>query len=285
VILVTGAGGKTGRAVVNALARWDEPVRALVRREDQIDELRALGARQAISGDLRDVQLMRSAFQGVRAVYAIFPNMSPDEMTMAEDALAAARTAGVEHFVYHSVLHPQVEAMPHHWLKMRVEERLFTSGLNFTILQPAVYMQNVLGYWEAITRQGIYALPYSVEARFSLVDLEDVAEVAARVLREPGHSGAIYELAGPQAISPAEMARLLSRVLARPVEARSIDRREWEARAQSAGMSAYGLETLVKMFAYYDRYGLVGNPSVLAWILGRSPRSFSEFIARVVKGG
>ena len=63
-------------------------------------------------------------------------------------AIRAAQSAGVERFVYHSVLHPQVEIMAHHWQKMRVEEQLFESGLSFTILQPAAYMQNVLAGWD-----------------------------------------------------------------------------------------------------------------------------------------
>ena len=63
------------------------------------------------------------------SVYHVCPNVSPDEIAIGRVSIAAARSAGVEHFVYHSVLHPQTEAMPHHWLKLRVEEALITSGL------------------------------------------------------------------------------------------------------------------------------------------------------------
>src|SRR5512146_3596407 len=119
--------------------------------------------------------------------------MHPDETAIAAALLAACRAAGIERFIYHSVLHPQVEAIPHHWNKMRVEEMLFTSGLNFTILQPAAYIQNVLGYWAKITQERLYAVPYPIQTRLSLVDLEDVARVAGRVLTEPGHQNAIYE--------------------------------------------------------------------------------------------
>ena len=80
--------------------------------------------------------------------------------------------------------------MTHHWNKLRVEETLFESGLSYTILQPASYMQNVLGGWQAIVEHGVYAAPYSVETRMSMVDLEDIAEATAVVLTEPGHLGA-----------------------------------------------------------------------------------------------
>ena len=82
--------------------------------------------------------------------------------------------------------------MPHHWKKLRVEEMLFESRLPYTILQPATYMQNLLAYWCKIHEEGIFQLPYSVETRLSMVDLNDVAQAAAIVLTEPGHVGATY---------------------------------------------------------------------------------------------
>ena len=70
----------------------------------------------------------------------------------------------MEHFVYHSVLHPQTEKMNHHWQKMRVEEMIFESGLPFTILQPAPYMQNLLAGWKSIVEDGVLRVPYSVDS-------------------------------------------------------------------------------------------------------------------------
>ena len=81
--------------------------------------------------------------------------------TMARVVIGAAREADVEHLVFHSVLHPQIEAMPHHWQKMRVEELLLQSGLHYTILQPTIYMQNILASWDAISQNGVYPVPYA----------------------------------------------------------------------------------------------------------------------------
>ena len=148
MILVTGAAGKTGQAVIRALVARGADVRALVHRPEQVPITAGLGARETIAGDLRDRAALARAAQGARVIYHICPNVSPDEVTIGRAAIAAARAAGVQHFVYHSVLHPQVEAMPHHWLKMRVEELLFQSGLAYTILQPAAYVQNVLAHWD-----------------------------------------------------------------------------------------------------------------------------------------
>jgi uncharacterized protein YbjT (DUF2867 family) len=280
MILVTGAAGKTGRAVIRALTAKGEAVRALVHRPEQIRSVEALGAQQVVVGDMRVQAIMDQVAQGVRAAYHICPNVSPDEATIGQVAIMAARLARVEHFVYHSVLHPQVEAMPHHWQKLRVEEQLFESGLSHTILQPAAYMQNVLAHWGQIMEQGVYPVPYAVETRLGMVDLEDVAEAAAVVLTELGHAGAVYELAGAEVLSQTEVATILSQQLGRPVRAEAVPLETWERRARESGLGAYQVETLVRMFCYYERYGFWGNPRVLSWLLGRPPTTFAAFVER-----
>jgi NAD(P)H dehydrogenase (quinone) len=284
MILITGAGGKTGQAIIRVLASGSEPVRALVHHAEQIPLLEKLGASQVYVGNLLDTQFIQDSFIGIRAVYHICPNMSPDELSMAKIMFGAAQKARVEHFVYHSVLHPQVEAMPHHWLKMQVEEALFTSGLPFTILQPAPYMQNIHGYWQQIKQEGIYALPYAPQTRLSMVDLEDVATVAAKVLTTPEHSGAIYELSGPQALTQLEIAEILSKALGHPVQVQTINRQVWDQQAQLSDMPDYTRQTLLKMFEYYERFGFVGNPHILEYLLGRRSRYFSEFIEHLITG-
>ena len=240
-----------------------------------------LGAHQAAVGDMRDQATMDRAAQGTRAIYHICPNVHPEEVALGQTAIAAARSAGVQHFVYHSVLHPQIEAMPHHWLKMRVEEQLFQSGLNYTILQPAAYMQNVLAQWDHVLEQGIYSVPYSVETRLSMVNLEDVAEVSAIVLTEPGHEGATYELTGAEALTQTEIAAILSQQLGRPVRAKAVPLETWEKQARESGLGDYQIETLVKMFRYYECYGFWGNPRALGWLLGRPPTTLAAFVERV----
>jgi NAD(P)H dehydrogenase (quinone) len=280
VILVTGAAGKTGRAVVRALAAKGEAVRALVHHPEQASLVQGLGAQQALVGDMRLKDPVVQAAQGCRAVYHICPNMNRDELGIGQVAISAARSARAEHFVYHSVLHPQTEAMPHHWQKLRVEERLFESGLRTTILQPSVYMQNMLAHWDLIAQQGILPVPYAIETRVGMVDLEDVAAAAVCVLTEKGHEGATYELVGTQALSQTEVAAVLSRELGRPVRARAVSLEEWEGQARRVGLGDYRIETLIKMFRYYERHDFWGSPRVLSWLLGRPPTTLEAFVRR-----
>lgn len=283
MILVTGAGGKTGKAVIRALAAKRATVRALVHHPDQARATVAEGADQAVVGDMLDQDAVRQAMKGVRGVYHICPNVSPDEVTIGRLMIAVARESEVEQFVYHSVLRPHVETMPHHWNKMRVEELLFESKLAFTILQPTAYMQNILAGWQSIVERGVYTVPYSAESRLSLVDLEDVAEAAANAVTELGHSRATYELVGTRGLSQLEVAEALANGLGRPVEVEVTPRAAWREQAERNGLKSYQVETLLKMFEYYENFGMYGNSNVLGWLIRRAPTSLPAYIEQTVK--
>jgi len=282
MILITGAAGKTGRAVISALATRGQAIRALVHRDEQVQIVKSLGAQEAVVGDMRDEDVLNRAARGARAAYHICPNVSPDELPIGKGMISAAQDAGIEHFVFHSVLHPQTEAMTHHWHKLRVEEALFESNLPYTILQPAPYMQNVLAGWRSIVERGVYTVPYSVETRMSMVDLEDVAQAAAVVLSEADHKGATYELAGPEVLTQTQVAEILSAQLKRPVRAEQATIETWTQQARASGTGTYQIETLVRMFHYYNRYGLWGNSRVLTYLIGRAPTRFETFVQRTM---
>ena len=277
MILVTGAAGKTGQAVVRALLANGRTVRTLVRNETQRELISSLYDTDIVIGDMSVESVISSLFEGIRAVYHICPNMHPDELSIGLAMISAAKTADVTQFVFHSVLHPQVEAMPHHWQKMRVEEALFTSGIPFTILQPAAYMQNILVEWKNIQQEGIIRVPYSPESKGSPVDLNDVADVASLVLSDRDHIGAIYELCGPDILTYQEQATILSEYIDRSIRVEQISLNEWKTLAYEAGLRTYSVESLLKMFLYYDLYGFWGSSHVLSTLLQRPPTSFIEF--------
>ncbi len=280
IILVTGASGKTGRAVVAALARAGASARALVHRHSQAAVLFAVGAREIIIADLLLPSDLRRAMKGARAVYHICPNVHPRELEIGRFVIAAAREAGVERVVLHSVLHPQTEKMSHHWNKLRVEEELIESGLNYTILQPAPYMQNLPANLRLAAGEWILRNPYPVTTRLSLLDLDDLGEAAAAVFTRPGHEWATYEIVGTLPLSQEEVAAMLSEVLGRPVRAEAEPVEEWDSRMRAAGMGDYPRAALKRMFDYYRRYGLAGNPNVLRCLLGREPSTVPDFARR-----
>jgi len=282
MILVTGAAGKTGLAVIKGLKENGAAVRGLIHQDSYSDVVLAAGADEIMHGDLLNQDEVRRAMIGVRAVYHIPPNVHPREVEIGEIAISTALDEGVGHFVYHSVLHPQIEAMPHHWLKLRVEERLIASGLSFTILQPTAYMQNITSQLERVRESGIYQVPYPVETNLCLVDLVDVARVAANVLIETTHIGAIYQLVGTGLISQIEVAALLGRLLGQKIKAEQVSLEDWKEQVARTGLGSYQISALVKMFLHYQAHGFCGSPGMLAWLLGRQPTSLEECLRREI---
>ena len=132
-----------------------------------------------------------------------------------------------------------------------------------------------------MVEHGVLRVPYSVDSKFSFVDLEDVAEAAKIVLTEPNHKNAIYELAGTAPMSHVDVAETFRRMLNRDVSAEKEEIGDW--RLHAIGLGEYAIENLVRMFEYYDRWGLSGNPNFLTWILKREPASLETFIDRMVK--
>jgi NAD(P)H dehydrogenase (quinone) len=279
MILVTGAAGKTGSAVVKALASKGAEVRVLVRRPEQVSALTALGAAEIGVGGFEDSHALALAASGAQAIYHICPNVSRHELSYARAVAAAAQTHNVKRFVFHSVLHPQIEAMPHHWQKMRVEEMLLAADFDLTILQPTAYMQNILGAWPAIVAEGVFRIPYPAKTRLSLVDLDDVGEAVATVLTQDGHTGTTYELTGTPPLSQSEVAAAIGTALGKNIRVEVETVEAWQARARAAGMDEYERVTLAAMFRYYAKYGLVGNSNTLGWLLGRTPNSLAQFLS------
>jgi uncharacterized protein YbjT (DUF2867 family) len=279
-ILITGASGKTGRRVVAALAGKDCLVRALVRRPEAGDEVHTLGAAEVVLGDFSDRQSLRRAMRGVGQVLHICPPMHPHEDDLARTMVELAGEEAVGRFILYSVLQPLLRDVPHHRRKLEAERCLVDSGLNYTILQPCRYMQHLVPIWQTVLTTGLHCMPFRVSAPFSVVDLADIAEAAARILTEAGHDLATYQLAGPEALSQTDMADILTDLLGRPIQALAKPLDEFRREAAAAGLPAERIETMTLMNAHYDRHGLTGNPNVLRWIIGREPTRFREFVRR-----
>jgi NAD(P)H dehydrogenase (quinone) len=268
LVAVTGAAGKTGRAVIAALSRRGVRTRALVHREEQARH-GVPGAAESVAVEMADAPALTAALDGVDALYLIAPNMHPDEPGLAGSVIKASAAAGVRRVVYHSVIHPYVPAMPHHVGKAEVEAMLQESGLDWTILQPASYFDNAHGVWDAVRGEGRWPVPYAADAPFTPVALVDVAEVAASVLTDPRHRFATYELAGPEVLTTADMAEIAGRVLGLDVTV-EVDRDAAAATARPPRLQA--------MFDYYDAHGICGNGTVLAALLHRPPTTWHAWV-------
>ncbi len=277
-MLVTGAGGKTGRALVGALVARGARVRAVVRSPGRHADLQADDV-DLVAADQRDVAALTAALEGCDAAYAIAPNVSEHEIEMGAAIAEAAARAGVTRLVYHSVIHPQLRAMPHHADKGRVEELVIESGTDWTILQPNAYLQNLGGYLDRL-RDGVYPVPYATDRGSAMVDLDEVAEVAARCLLDDVGVHATFELSGPAEVTPEDVAAAAGRRLSLEVVARRQDPDDWAA--ANTSLPAVTRERLHAMFRHYDQHGSTGDATVLRALLGREPRGLDDVLAELL---
>jgi uncharacterized protein YbjT (DUF2867 family) len=285
VILVTAAAGRTGRSLIPALVRRGYAVRAFDVAPG-VEQLTDIGAAETVTGDMLDPGAVAAAVDGVEAVIHIGPPMHPREAEMGHAMVAAARRAGVAHFVQFSVTHPQLEPLLNHQAKLAVERMVLLSRIPFTILQPMHYMQNI--DVRRVVERGVLTQPYAVDTPLAHVDLEDVTEVAALVVTDPKHHHATYELCGDDYVSARQLAATIATITGRPVTAEQVP----VAHAFSIGGPSAAPDTppteeddwrrdaMVRLFDHYGRYGITGNPNVLGWLLGRSPTSFEEYVRR-----
>ena len=282
MILVTSANGNQGRWLVPKLLAAGRRVRACVRSEASADRLRTLGVAEVLVGDLAERDVVDRAVRGVSSVYHIGPTLHPAERDMGFAMVDAARAAGVGHFVLSSVLHAIATDLIQHEIKRDIEEHLLSSGLEFTILQPANYMLPFR--LKSVFEEGVFRLSWSLDRLQSMVDLDDVTDVAALVLADPGrHGAATYELAAPGRYSAYDIGRTLSKVVGREVRVEEIDMASF-ARARFAdedeAMRTYRTRTSEAIGARYSRHDFLGNPNVLTWLLGRPLNDFEAFARR-----
>ena len=282
MILVTAANGNQGRRLTPRLLHAGFPVRACVRSEASGQELRDLGVAEVCVGDMADPAFVSAAMRGIDSVYYVGPTLHPAERAMGFAAVDAARAADVGHFVFSSVLHAITTDLIQHEIKRDIEEHLLSSGLEFTILQPANYM--LAHRLRSVFDEGVFRLSWSLDRRQSMVDLDDVAEVAALVLDErERHLGATYELVGPGRYTGYEIGRSLSATLGREIGVERMDLAAF-VRARFGGGDPDALAHQLRMSqaieARYSSHDFVGNPNVLAWLLGRPPTSFEAFVRK-----
>jgi len=280
IVLVVGATGKFASLVVPELQRRKVTVRALVRDEARAARARSLGATETAIGDLREADSLAAATHGVDGVFHIGPAFTADEAPMGVALVEAAERSGVRKFVFSSVIQPTNMRLANHASKIPVEDALYSSRLEYTILHPANFMQNIGLAWPSIRDHSSYAEPFPRDTRIARVDYRDVAETAAIALTGDRLAYATLELCAGM-YSRTDIVAALTEELGSPVAAPELGFSAW---AEGARLP-YGdqqLRLLSKVFDHYRAYGLGGNSLALRAALGREPRSLRAYIKDLI---
>lgn len=283
-ILVTSSTGLTGKAVVEALSCAGHEVRAMIHSRSRAEEMIASGAGETYTGDIASADDLRDAMKGVDAVYYICPTAREDEAELGRLAITIAAEQGVGRFMYQSVLHSVEPSLPHHRQKLEVERALIDSGIAYTIVQPAPFMQNILNSRDRLLSEGVFAQKFftdtSASNRINLLDARDLGEAVAAIIDNPVTRYATLELCGPHNLSAQDILSALADVIGKEVVLTFITDDTIAAGMKQRGASQYSIDTLLTMFRHYNEGDFCGSPVVAERLLGHYPASFNEFLKR-----
>jgi uncharacterized protein YbjT (DUF2867 family) len=293
-VLVTGATGTVGSAVVEALAdRENVFVRAGVRDvttarerfegDRDTDETDETGERAGDSASPRGIEYARfdferpetwgEAFEGIDRLFLLLPPGVSTARIL--DAAAAAVRVGADHLVYLSVLGAERNPLVPHW---RIERGVRALDATYTFLRASFFMQNFAEVHRRDILERDEVFVPAGNGKTSFVDARDVGTVGARALLEPDHANRAYDLTGPAALDYYDVARIFTEELDRSITYSNPSVLRFVRRTYARGQP---LGFVLIMLGIYTtaRAGLAGRVSGdVARVLGRPPRKFREFV-------
>jgi uncharacterized protein YbjT (DUF2867 family) len=215
-ILVTGATGNVGSALLGYLNTTDADFRALTHDESKAHKLRERGF-EVIVGDFSEPEALGPALEGVGTVFLLTP-IHPEQVSQASKVIKAAKDSGNDPRIVRLSVHQASHEAPTRISRQHaeIEDELISSGLPYTILRPQSFMQNTLAVARTVASEGKIYQPFK-DGKLGMIDARDIGEVAAKILSEGGHEGKVYTLTGPTTISFHDVAEALSEVLGKEV--------------------------------------------------------------------
>jgi uncharacterized protein YbjT (DUF2867 family) len=272
-VLVTGATGRIGRAVIAELLGAGVPVRALAR-----DAAAAgLPARvEIVEGDFADPGSLVPALDGVRSVFLLWTAPIDTAAAVVEHVASSARRVVVLSAPYRTP-HPFFQQPnPMARLHAEIERLVVAAELESTFIRPGMFGSNAEGWWGPAIRGGdVVRWPYGA-AETAPIDERDVAAVAARALWEDGQVGADYVLTGPESLSQAEQVSVIGDVIGREIRFEEVSPDEFR-REMAATWPGPAVEMLLAAWS-----ATIGHPafvtSTVADIAGSPARTFRQWV-------
>jgi uncharacterized protein YbjT (DUF2867 family) len=279
-ILITGATGNIGGAVVKHLAQNQVPLRALVRDRQKASHLEAQGIELA-QGDFSQPTSLDAALQGIEKAFLVMPN-DRHQVELEGNFIDAAKRAGVKHLVKLSVMRSgELPSTFQQWHR-QIERHLEDSGIAWTHLRPNMLMQNMRWFAQTMAQSGTF---YSClgDTKVSHVDARDVAAVAAVCLTGSGHEQQSYVLTGAEAISFERVATIFAEAIGRSVNYVDLPPADLKAARLANGEPEWYLDAELELFACWKEGHGSEVTTTIADLLHKSPTSFTAYARDYVK--
>ncbi|WP_030723742.1 SDR family oxidoreductase [Streptomyces sp. NRRL S-237] len=275
MIVVTGATGNVGRPLTRALAEAGERVTAVSRHRAELPD----GVRH-LSADLAEPAGLTAALVGAKALFLLLSGDLHTPEARPADIIDLAASCGVRRVVLLSSQGVATRPLGPSRVAMRaVEDALRDSGMDWAVLRPGGFASNAFAWAESVRTRGTVAAPFG-DVGVPVVDPADIAEVAAACLLDDQHTGRVYELTGPEVITPRQQAAAIAAALDSPVRFHELTRDE-----ARAGMTRFvGIELAddtLDIISAPNPAELRISPDVER-VVGRGPHSFHDWVARNV---
>lgn len=273
MIVVTGATGNIGRPLTQALADAGEQVTAMSRHAVAVPD----GVRH-VAADLTDPAGLKPALDGAKALFLLLSGDLHAPDAKPADIIDLAAASGVRRVVLLSSQGVATRPLGPTRVAMRaLEDALRESGLDWAVLRPGGFASNALAWGESVRTQGTVAAPFG-DVGVPVIDPADIAEVAAACLVDDRHTGGVYELTGPEVITPRQQAEAIAAALGSPVRFNELTREEAKAGMTQFVPAELADDTLDIISAPHPAELRI-SPDVER-VLGRAPRPFNDWVAR-----
>jgi uncharacterized protein YbjT (DUF2867 family) len=274
MILVTGATGTNGRELVDELKKRHVPFRAMLRDANK-RSLLPEGV-DTVEGDFARPETLARALDGVDHAFLVSPS-SEQSAELEKTFIAAAKNAGVAHVVKLSVIGADRNSLCRFQRFHReIEIELENSGMGWTNLRPNMFMQTTLSYKPTIVSQNaIFAS--AGNSRISIVDVRDIAAIAAVALTEAGHEGKNYVITGPQALTHTEIAAHLSEALGKEVRYVDVPYSVTRDALLQMGIPTWQVEGIIELNDMYKRGEAAGVTDTVRSVAKKEPIAFAQF--------
>lgn len=284
MVLITGAGGQVGTAILKALSAHDISTRAWIHRAAQREAVLAAGATEVFVGDMAVREDAEQAMEGIDTILFICNAANPREDAIGTSLIALAKERGNITFVYHSVLHSLLSELPHHEKKRMVEQALVNSELPYVILQPAVFMQMFAPGLQSVKHGGPFVQKFftSNQTKMTFLALEDYGEAVARIIEAGSFVYGTYELCADGVYSLTDLEAILSDIAGRKVSSAFLRDEDFLA-ASNMDPNSYVGQTLLTMFRHYNKSSFCGSAFTLTQILGREPKTLKNYIQNILQ--
>ena len=272
MILILGATGTVGSALVRELASKDAAFRVLLR---SLGRMPFPPKTQIVTGDLADAASLPAAFHGVERVFLLTPPVET-MVPLQRAALDAARHAGVRQIVKLSIVGVRPDASTHLGRWHAETDALVREFPSWTILCPHSFMQNTLAFAPAVRAENCFYAPTG-GAAFPLVDARDVAAVAAECLTTDDHAGETYVLTGPEAVDYDRVAHEIGDAIGRKVRFVDVPAEAGKQGMRAAGYPEWLAEDLVTMMQDWGSGADCDLSHAVRSVAGLVPRSYRTF--------